>query len=652
MASTFRISSSELVLDRRDSVADETGFPLETHNADVEGWVIKQSHWRKEWRRRFLILRGRMLFFAKSATAKPHGTFMIGSVSEERVKNREHCVRVNIDALAPTHGVAGLEKSFVFQAERAQDYEVWLAKLNEALAAPARPVYVTSGGALAREQPDRVCCKQGHLKQVGVQKKGKDDVKLCFVYVFADALAVCDGRKRTSQSFGIAFDSTTTVTRHNGVDFSVTSGDGSSTLRFLANGVADADAWTAAVTARINGESFPTVDNAAPPPAPVIGAASAGGSAAAAAASRKAAAAASDKAAVAAAKPVPLPPAALVPPPPSLPPPPLASPVPPPPSTAPPPSAPPPPTTPPPPKVAPPPPAASAPPPLAQAQSNRQQVEVVVQEKEQLGALLVVKNDEAQGADVLVVKKLMTGGCADSHGVDIGAEVIKVGRQKVALVGAAKAKDLMAQMPRPLTIIFANPEGSTKKKKEPQSARPAEEKVDVEAVKAQVAARIAAATTTAPPPLPAEGAAEGAQPKTITQLEDEDRTNQAKSVEQMAAKAKVFVRDTVAGEKPKAVIKPPRKRKVPVARNHAAMNALQDAKSGKGVQRVGKRSASIQRNGSSSELAEEEAEEGAPQVSKFAARARMARKSIRELKLSEQHSSRRMRAHSSQSGEV
>ena len=51
----------------------ETGFEYDTNHADSEGWLSKQSSWVKEWRVRYFILKGSMLFFAKSQEHEPHG---------------------------------------------------------------------------------------------------------------------------------------------------------------------------------------------------------------------------------------------------------------------------------------------------------------------------------------------------------------------------------------------------------------------------------------------------------------------------------------------------------------------------------------------------------------------------------------------------
>lgn len=50
-----------------------TGDKFDSNNPTTEGWLTKQSEWMKDWRRRYFILKGAKLFFAKSETGAPHG---------------------------------------------------------------------------------------------------------------------------------------------------------------------------------------------------------------------------------------------------------------------------------------------------------------------------------------------------------------------------------------------------------------------------------------------------------------------------------------------------------------------------------------------------------------------------------------------------
>ncbi|CAM9829556.1 unnamed protein product, partial [Ectocarpus fasciculatus] len=40
---------------------------------NFEGWLTKQSAWLKDWRKRYFILKGSKLYFAKTASSVPHG---------------------------------------------------------------------------------------------------------------------------------------------------------------------------------------------------------------------------------------------------------------------------------------------------------------------------------------------------------------------------------------------------------------------------------------------------------------------------------------------------------------------------------------------------------------------------------------------------
>lgn len=53
-----------------------TQIRYDTSAGDYEGYLTKQSAWLKDWRRRYFILKGSKLFFAKGEGGAPHG--MIG----------------------------------------------------------------------------------------------------------------------------------------------------------------------------------------------------------------------------------------------------------------------------------------------------------------------------------------------------------------------------------------------------------------------------------------------------------------------------------------------------------------------------------------------------------------------------------------------
>eukprot|EP00986_Skeletonema_menzelii_P003463 scaffold1049_cov152-Skeletonema_menzelii.AAC.34 len=50
-----------------------TGIAYDTDKAEFEGYLTKQSMWLRDWRRRYFILKGSRLFFAKTPYEAPHG---------------------------------------------------------------------------------------------------------------------------------------------------------------------------------------------------------------------------------------------------------------------------------------------------------------------------------------------------------------------------------------------------------------------------------------------------------------------------------------------------------------------------------------------------------------------------------------------------
>jgi hypothetical protein len=57
----------------RGAYIDEKGVRWDTNHADLEGYLYKRSKWISQWRKRYFILKGSKLFFARRPTAPPHG---------------------------------------------------------------------------------------------------------------------------------------------------------------------------------------------------------------------------------------------------------------------------------------------------------------------------------------------------------------------------------------------------------------------------------------------------------------------------------------------------------------------------------------------------------------------------------------------------
>jgi hypothetical protein len=48
-------------------------LPNQLQKPDFEGYLVKQSTWLREWRRRYFTLRGNKLYYSKSPEDPPHG---------------------------------------------------------------------------------------------------------------------------------------------------------------------------------------------------------------------------------------------------------------------------------------------------------------------------------------------------------------------------------------------------------------------------------------------------------------------------------------------------------------------------------------------------------------------------------------------------
>jgi hypothetical protein len=60
-------------MSRPTTYVDETGLRHDISSPNFEGWLTKQSAWLKDWRKRYFILKGSKLYFAKTPSSTPHG---------------------------------------------------------------------------------------------------------------------------------------------------------------------------------------------------------------------------------------------------------------------------------------------------------------------------------------------------------------------------------------------------------------------------------------------------------------------------------------------------------------------------------------------------------------------------------------------------
>mmetsp|Transcript_1636 Transcript_1636/g.4875 ORF Transcript_1636/g.4875 Transcript_1636/m.4875 type:complete len:138 (+) Transcript_1636:140-553(+) len=114
-------------MSRRGVFVDpNTNVRYETSNPDYQGWLTKQSVWLKDWRRRYFILKGSKLFFAKSEMSPPHG--MIDLASCMTVKSAEYKAHKR-NALE----VSTPDTTFLMYADSEKDKDDWIGAIGRAI---------------------------------------------------------------------------------------------------------------------------------------------------------------------------------------------------------------------------------------------------------------------------------------------------------------------------------------------------------------------------------------------------------------------------------------------------------------------------------------------------------------------------------------
>ena len=102
------------------------GASYDISNPDFQGFLTKRSMWLKEWRRRYFILKGNKLFFAKNSTDEPHGMIDLSECltvkSAEEKTNKRYCFEV-----------ATPESTFYMYAETEKEKDEWIGAIGRAI---------------------------------------------------------------------------------------------------------------------------------------------------------------------------------------------------------------------------------------------------------------------------------------------------------------------------------------------------------------------------------------------------------------------------------------------------------------------------------------------------------------------------------------
>ena len=101
-----------------------TGITYDTNHSDIEGTLMKKSAWVKEWRERYFILKGGLLFFTKGKFIQPHGLIDLTTCSNIKIKDDDHNYEFEI---------VGSEDKFSLRAESGSLQENWTNAIRRAI---------------------------------------------------------------------------------------------------------------------------------------------------------------------------------------------------------------------------------------------------------------------------------------------------------------------------------------------------------------------------------------------------------------------------------------------------------------------------------------------------------------------------------------
>lgn len=111
---------------RKPYVDPQTGMKYETTNPDFHGWLTKQSSWLKEWRRRYFILKGSKLFFAKGESSTPHGMIDLAQCMTVKSAELKAQKRNALEVSTP-------DTTFLMYAESEKEKDDWIGAIGRAI---------------------------------------------------------------------------------------------------------------------------------------------------------------------------------------------------------------------------------------------------------------------------------------------------------------------------------------------------------------------------------------------------------------------------------------------------------------------------------------------------------------------------------------
>jgi len=113
-------------MNRPPYIDPTTGVHHDCSNANFEGYLTKQSAWIRDWRKRYFILKGSKLFFAKGPSTAPHGMVDLSkclTVKSADIKTRR---KYSME-------VSTAETTFFMVADSEKEKDDWIGAIGRAI---------------------------------------------------------------------------------------------------------------------------------------------------------------------------------------------------------------------------------------------------------------------------------------------------------------------------------------------------------------------------------------------------------------------------------------------------------------------------------------------------------------------------------------
>mmetsp|Transcript_22517 Transcript_22517/g.31755 ORF Transcript_22517/g.31755 Transcript_22517/m.31755 type:complete len:166 (+) Transcript_22517:149-646(+) len=118
--------SNPYSIPRAPYVDPNTQIVYQVNDAEVEGWLTKQSMWLKDWRRRYFILKGSKLFFSKNEYSSPHGMIDLAQCTTVKSADLKSSKRFSFEISTP-------ETTYLLFADNEKEKDDWIGSVGRSI---------------------------------------------------------------------------------------------------------------------------------------------------------------------------------------------------------------------------------------------------------------------------------------------------------------------------------------------------------------------------------------------------------------------------------------------------------------------------------------------------------------------------------------